>query len=134
MKKLLLAYDGSECSRRAAAQAAGLASALGASVLVIVVGELLDTGHGSSVPALDPAQYEEFVNEAAQMARDAGVDTRGRVEWGRPGETISDVASTEGVDLIVMGHRGRKGLATLLLGSVARYVIDHARCSVLVVR
>jgi nucleotide-binding universal stress UspA family protein len=33
-----------------------------------------------------------------------------------------------------MGSHGRSGLAKLLLGSVASYVVSHAPCSVLVVK
>ena len=39
-----------------------------------------------------------------------------------------------GVDTIVMGTRGHTGLARLILGSVARNVLLHAPCSVLIVR
>ena len=37
-------------------------------------------------------------------------------------------------DLIVAGHRGRNPLAGILLGGVARNVIESALCPVLVVR
>ncbi len=39
-----------------------------------------------------------------------------------------------GADLIVLGRRGRTGLAEALLGSVSNYVLHHAPCSVLVVQ
>jgi nucleotide-binding universal stress UspA family protein len=35
---------------------------------------------------------------------------------------------------IVVGHRGRTLFKRWLLGSVAKYVIDHAPCAVLVAR
>ncbi|MEW6070210.1 MAG: universal stress protein, partial [Candidatus Thermoplasmatota archaeon] len=37
-------------------------------------------------------------------------------------------------DLIVMGTKGRTGIARLVLGSVAENVVHHAKCPVLVVR
>ena len=37
-------------------------------------------------------------------------------------------------DLIVMGSRGRTGLTRAFLGSVARNVLVHAPCSVLIAR
>jgi nucleotide-binding universal stress UspA family protein len=43
-------------------------------------------------------------------------------------------ADVIGAALIVVGHRGYGPLATVLLGSVARDVTEHARCPVLVVR
>ena len=44
------------------------------------------------------------------------------------------VAASTGADLLVVGHRGRGHLEDLLLGSVAEYVLRHARTSVVVVR
>jgi nucleotide-binding universal stress UspA family protein len=43
-------------------------------------------------------------------------------------------AADHGVDLIVMGTHGRRGVAHLLLGSVAEHVVRTARCPVLTVR
>jgi nucleotide-binding universal stress UspA family protein len=37
-------------------------------------------------------------------------------------------------DLIVVGHRGRTLFERWLIGSVAKYVINHAPCAVLIAR
>src|SRR5215467_1233870 len=47
---------------------------------------------------------------------------------------IIDYAEHEGVDLIVMGTRGRSGFKRLLLGSTASGVVTYAHCPVLVVK
>jgi universal stress protein A len=44
------------------------------------------------------------------------------------------VAQEQQCDLVVLGSHGRTALAHLLLGSVAEYVLRHARCPVLTVR
>ncbi|MGC1929307.1 MAG: universal stress protein [Candidatus Nitrosopolaris sp.] len=49
-------------------------------------------------------------------------------------ESIIDFATTENIDLIVIGTRGRTGLKKFLIGSVANDVVRHAHCSVLLVR
>jgi nucleotide-binding universal stress UspA family protein len=43
-------------------------------------------------------------------------------------------AQSEGAELLVVGHRGRSALASVLLGSVAKHSVDHARCPVVVVQ
>jgi nucleotide-binding universal stress UspA family protein len=43
-------------------------------------------------------------------------------------------AESWGADLVVMGSRGRTGLTRILLGSVARNVLQGSRSSVLIVR
>jgi nucleotide-binding universal stress UspA family protein len=44
------------------------------------------------------------------------------------------VASKQHADLIVMGAKGLGAIARFLLGSVSTRVVQHANCSVLVVR
>jgi nucleotide-binding universal stress UspA family protein len=53
---------------------------------------------------------------------------------GMPFEEIIRFAREKDVDLIVMGTHGHKGLAHLLLGSVAEKVVRYAPCPVLTVR
>jgi nucleotide-binding universal stress UspA family protein len=53
---------------------------------------------------------------------------------GRPGSAIVDQAREMAADLVVVGNRGHGTIESMLLGSVSREVVDHVRCSVLVVR
>lgn len=53
---------------------------------------------------------------------------------GRAADAISAAAREHGVDLIVMGSRGRGPIGTMLLGSVAAEVAAQAPCPVLVAR
>ncbi len=58
---------------------------------------------------------------------------RAEVVSGDPAEEIMRYAETEGVDLIVMGTHGRKGLERIIFGSVAEQVVKNAPVPVLVV-
>jgi nucleotide-binding universal stress UspA family protein len=49
-------------------------------------------------------------------------------------ESIIDYATSKEVDLIVIGTKGRTGLKRFLMGSVANGVVQHAHCSVMIVR
>jgi nucleotide-binding universal stress UspA family protein len=64
----------------------------------------------------------------------AGLVADSTVRQGDPGHEIVAAAKDFNADLIVMGTRGQTGLTRLLLGSVARKVLQQAHCSVLVVR
>lgn len=48
--------------------------------------------------------------------------------------SIVDYASSKGIDLIVIGTKGRTRLKRFLMGSVASGVVQHAHCPVLLVR
>jgi nucleotide-binding universal stress UspA family protein len=50
---------------------------------------------------------------------------------GAAAEAIVDYARENGVDLIVMGTHGRRGVVHLMLGSVAELVVRYASCPVL---
>ncbi len=89
--------------------------------------------------------HEEMVTEArsaygrlaAQSAGDlrvAGLAAESEVRSGDPAAEILAAARETGADLIVMGSRGQSGMQRLLLGSVARNVLLHADCSVLIRR
>lgn len=80
------------------------------------------------------AQHEQLAQEMAQRLRDAGIDARSQLRVGHPAEQIVKAAESWQADLVVMGSHGRTGLRRLLMGSVARNVLHHAPCSVLIVR
>jgi len=54
--------------------------------------------------------------------------------FSRVESAIINYAESEGVDLIVMGTRGRSGFKRILLGSVASDVLSYAHCPVMTVR
>jgi nucleotide-binding universal stress UspA family protein len=51
---------------------------------------------------------------------------------GAPGRVL--VEQARGAELLVLGHRGRGGVASVVLGSVGLYCVLHAPCSVTIVR
>lgn len=53
---------------------------------------------------------------------------------GPAGEVICWMAQEHQCDLIVMGTHGHGGLMHLIFGSIAEYVLRHARCPVLTIR
>ena len=55
------------------------------------------------------------------------------VEKGYPPAIITDLIAHEGVDLVVLGTHGRKGLSKLFIGSVAEQIFRKATCPVLTV-
>ena len=56
------------------------------------------------------------------------------IREGVPHEVILEEASSWGADLIVMGKLGRRGIAHILLGSVAERVIEFSEIPVLIVK
>jgi nucleotide-binding universal stress UspA family protein len=53
--------------------------------------------------------------------------------WGTPEGYLFEMASRQNIDLIVVGTHQRQGLGRVLLGSVSRAVLHHAKVSVAVV-
>lgn len=79
-------------------------------------------------------QVEGLLQTYQQKAKNQGISTQFSYRPGEPGASICDLAQSWGADLIVLGRRGYKGLAEVLLGSVSNHVVHHAPCSVLVVQ
>lgn len=56
------------------------------------------------------------------------------IEVGDPPSTLLDIADRVGAELIVVGTHGRRGIARVLVGSVAEAVLREAKVPVLVLR
>jgi nucleotide-binding universal stress UspA family protein len=130
--RILIAVDGSDCSRRAAAFGLGLADAYGATVEVV---------HAVEPSAFDDRELreqrrehgEEYLAAAADLADEAGVEGERTLLEGRAPKAIVRRAGASGADLVVLGRRGRGGLGERLLGSTAERVLRGAAVPVLVV-
>ena len=83
-------------------------------------------------------ELQSFV-ETALAELDTRTSAGSSISWSahvreaEPAAAIMDLATELGVDLIVVGTHGRRGLERLLLGSVAEAVVRRATCPVLVV-
>jgi nucleotide-binding universal stress UspA family protein len=139
IKKILLAYDGSAGSKDAAHYAATLAEQIDAEVTVLTVGGPL---FGAALvenhaPRMNEQEYERVADEGLAILAQSGVRSQKRFRWVDPADEIINEAREGDYDLIIMGHRSVRNSIRRdqgLLGSVAIKVINHAHCSVLVVR
>ena len=80
------------------------------------------------------ADHRQAAEEAAARLRSAGLRATARVAEGDAAHELIRVGAADAADAIVIGTHGRTGLARLIMGSVARNVMLHAHCSVLIVR
>jgi nucleotide-binding universal stress UspA family protein len=79
------------------------------------------------------AAREALAQATASTLRGAGMQAEALVQDGSPAHRLIEAAADWDADLIVVGSRGQSGLERLLVGSVARAVLYHASCSVLIV-
>jgi nucleotide-binding universal stress UspA family protein len=79
-------------------------------------------------------EHDTLARSMVDELRSSGLDASAERRDGDAASELIAVAKETDADLIVVGTRGRTGLTRLLLGSVARNVVQHAPCSVLVVR
>lgn len=76
------------------------------------------------------ADLSGFVPEAQRE----GLDVQFEIRKGKPAEEIIGFCKEKEVDLIIAGTKGRSALQLALVGSVARNLVNHAPCPVLIVR
>src|SRR5215467_13382923 len=143
IKKILVSIDGSDYSFNAAKYAIRLAKDENAQLYCIHVIGSVPYGYGGSPYAIDQyfkdleQKVQSWFDKIKDMAKNEGI-------LGIKTETFTDVKSVIGsiidyavtreIDLIVIGTRGRTGLKRFFMGSVATGVVQHAHCSVLLVR
>ena len=84
--------------------------------------------------AASRTHHDQLAREMTAELQAAGLRAEADRQEGDAATEILAAAGASDSDLIVMGTRGRTGLARLVLGSVARNVLQHATCSVLVIR
>lgn len=137
IRRILLATDLSEASDAASVQAFDLARSLTAELVVVsVIDPATDPVTGLRGTPIDRRRDARL--EAAQAlvarGRHEGVRVSFLVWEGDPGEAIVEAATSEQVDLVVVGSHGRSGVGRMLLGSVSDFVVRRAPCPVLVVR
>jgi nucleotide-binding universal stress UspA family protein len=151
---VLYAYDGSKSSVAALRMAEQLHFPAGTQVLALTVIESYSAGQmpsgimkkarSADVEAMAALWQREHDDEKRQ-AHDQLVEFMGKqpapfdkaevtVAEGHAAEAILRLTTERGIDLIVMGVRGRNLLERLLIGSNSDKVLNNAPCSVLLAR
>ncbi|MBS1246409.1 MAG: rane protein, partial [Proteobacteria bacterium] len=135
-ERFLVATDGSEYSAGAVREALRMASRCGARLRVITIVSA-DVEHEATVGQLLKQELNTAHAHLAQvqeLANTAGVACETEVlHASNPDMAIVHAAEQAKADLVVMGRRGRRGLARLMLGDITARVIGSAPCNVLVV-
>ena len=142
---IVVGTDGSDTAKEAVRQAAELAMAVGASVLLVSAYEPVPESRlqreRTEVPAdvswmVNPREEVQAVlDEEADRVKQAGVqEVETYAREGDPADAILDVAEERQADLIVVGNKGMTGARRFLLGSVPNKVSHHAPCNVMIVR
>jgi nucleotide-binding universal stress UspA family protein len=146
--RVVLAWDGSTCAMRAADLLRTWPIFAGSAVRVVSVADVevpwwtgfpVD-GSPDLLPIYADAanasrkQHDELAREMTADLRAAGLTAEADRREGDAATEILAAAGAFKADIVVMGTHGRTGLSRLVLGSVARNVLQHATCSVLIVR
>jgi nucleotide-binding universal stress UspA family protein len=133
MDKILVAYDGTEPSKRALHSAATLAKAFGATIGVVsVVPRHL--GRSPVDPWDDSKVHADELVEARTLLRAEGLEPELLEPMGDPALMIERMAEKGGYDTVVVGTRDLGSLDRLLQGSVSEHVATHAAATVVVAR
>ena len=79
---------------------------------------------------------ERLLDHVVSLAVSKGVEAEGQllIRGKEPGEDIVDFANEVGASIIVIGVRKRRPVGKLLFGSVAQYVILHAKQPVVCIK
>jgi len=133
--RILITTDGSEDSYRAVRSYIHITHATRHEINILYVMPRIAVGRDAGY--LQMEQEEEAaraLNTVKEIFREVGYTAGTALKQGDPAQTIIQVAKTGGYNLIVMGQRGLGGFREYVLGSVTRYVVQNAPCSVLIGR
>jgi len=147
--KILVAFDGSEPSKRALDLAAKTAALFkGELVILTVVPKapfpILAEEGSSPFRAREYEVYQQRMQESFRSSleraeadvieRYPGLKYEAVLLEGRPSSTIVEEAEKRDVGLIMMGSRGLGGITGWILGSTSRKVVDQCTKPILIVK
>jgi nucleotide-binding universal stress UspA family protein len=132
MKRILVAYDGTEPALHALDEAAELAGAFGGSVTVVSVVPV-HPGRVRIDPWDDRVVHQQQLDAALAHLAKLGVTAERLEPAGDPASTIERIAREGGFDTVVVGASGKGGATRFLQGSVSEHVATHSPTTVVIV-
>ena len=137
MRRILVAVDGSEPSRRAARRAAEMAPKLGLSLAFIHVvpshALLSEWRVGGDEREMRELRRQEGLSMLSRVAQEIGVEPELICVEGTPAEAIDQVVKKDDVELVAVGSRGRTLIGGVLIGSVAHRLVHICSKPILIV-
>jgi nucleotide-binding universal stress UspA family protein len=139
-KKILFPVDLSEVSPKLVPYVKEMAVRFGAEVHLLFVARILQHFTSIYVPHPSVNKFEAEMVKGAEKRLQEFVDEhfrddspKAQVVLGDPAAEILNYAQAEGIDLIIIGTHGRKGLEHIIFGSVAERVVKKSLVPVLTV-
>ena len=133
--RIVIAVDGSDEARRAARRGLQLAQGFDATVTILSVVEqkALRLTETSEEKTRLRERGEEALTDIEELASEFGRPVTTTLTEGKAAVQISEYASEQDADLIVVGRQGLTGLGRRLLGGVTEQVLHRSDVPVLVV-
>jgi nucleotide-binding universal stress UspA family protein len=138
-KKILVTLDGSEFAERVLPYVKA-SSRFSSVILLLAVPQIPEADQfGAVVDEIQEMRKkaehdaQDYLDNVACSLLEAGIDTQVLVTGSRPAETIVNVASREGAEVIMMATHGHGELGRLFMGSVAERVVESTPCPVFLV-
>ena len=137
IKNVLVPVDGSEGADRAIEQAIMIAKMCDAKINFLYVANINQLAINA---VLSDAILDSVTNagnvilERAMEMVPEGILKESFSDTGAPAVVVLDFAESNNIDLIIMGSRGLGVVKGVLLGSVSQYVVEQAKCPVMVVK
>ena len=140
-KHILYPTDGSPAAENILKHVIDLAQKFEAEVTVLHAYEFLEVipVYETTYAYLDElesyleGQSKEIATRVEEKLLAAGVKPHSAVIKGDPGYSIVNAIDEHHCDLVIMGSRGLGPIQRFLLGSVSNYVVNHAKCPVMIV-
>lgn len=142
MRKILVAYDSSQLSKKAIEEAKMQAKVVGDALIHIVTVvtpgiSSNDTAVNGNLSSSDAEviypKLDDLKQELEELGYQVHIEMITDFSQKNPGVAISDYAEEKKMDMIIVGHRGLSNLKKLFLGSVSSIIVQRAKCNVLII-
>ncbi len=131
-RKIILPTDGSELAMQGVKEGLKLAKTLDVPATAIYVVEMGDIRISDKVKNSLKKTAERALKEVERAADEMGVDLETKMMKGNPYEEICEFAEED--DVIYISSHGMSGFREIFMGSTTNRILQHADCTVSVVK
>lgn len=140
LKKILVAFDGSQQSYKAfdfALDMSKLCPGAAPEIVVLSVAqppEPIDIVEMDAIIDSATLHYEDLFKGLKEKAKERNIEIKTEVIVGHPADQIVRYAKEMRSDMIIVGQKGKSKVETWLLGSVSKRIATYAPCTVTIVK